>query len=87
MRLIDLQQHFFNNDVGFAARFPTLTHDIYVNRKNGIQFTIPINEAEVPDDYADFACFWLQIEGIDGQPYNPNLMPPMQFFGQNTPEA
>lgn len=85
MLLKDLQQHFNNNNVYHAARYPNMSHDIYVNHSNGLQFTIPISEDSIPDEYASFACFWLQIEGIDGKPYNPETLSHMPYFMGSTP--
>jgi len=70
MRLIDLQEHFNNNDVWHAFRRPDLNHDVYENEKNGHQFTVPINEEDIPDEYAELACIWLQIESPSGTPFS-----------------
>lgn len=72
MRLIDLQTHFSNNGVIFAFRREDMMHDVFKNPKNNKLITVPKQDDEVPEDFAEFACHWLGIENSDGTPYRPS---------------
>jgi hypothetical protein len=62
MKLLDLQQHFFNHNIVHAFRRVDLIHDVYKNKKNDRQVTIPNNKDEIKDELALFACKWLDID-------------------------
>jgi hypothetical protein len=62
MLITRLHQHFNNNEVYHAFRREDLTHDVYKNRRNNLQITIPIDEDEIPDEFIILICQLLEIE-------------------------
>lgn len=67
MQLIELQKHFSKNNIQHAYRLPDWEHDVYQNPVNRRKFTIPINKNDIPDEYVQIGCRWLEIEGIHGE--------------------
>lgn len=71
MRLVEFQRHLFNCDIKHAYRKDGFCHDVYVNKRNKREVTIPIstdgiNEIEeIDDSFIIICCLHLMIDFPD----------------------
>lgn len=61
MKLTDLHQHFYNEDVYHIYTREDLIHAAYKNTKNNRRFTIPTDAEQIEDEFVIVACTYLDI--------------------------